>query len=205
MNPRTTLSASESPPRSVDAPTLAVAACSTAESVEVPSAVVLDNRSAATFGKRREPPKQVTGLLRVLYIACGFFFLVMTVLGVILPVLPSAPFLVAALYFFARSDPAWADWLRRNRFVGSLLQDWENQRAIRPHVRWSALGMLSITATTGKLFGGLTGVPLIIFWSVCALAAVCVWRIPLVTESQVDPEVTPALRLHSVAEDEAAA
>jgi hypothetical protein len=60
-------------------------------------------------------------------------------IGVVLPGLPTTPFLLLALAFFARSSPELHRWLCRSQLFGPLLQEWQTYRAIRPSVRYTAI------------------------------------------------------------------
>lgn len=70
-------------------------------------------------------------------------------IGVFIPGLPTTPFLLLALAFFARSSPELHHWLFRSRLFGPFLQEWQTHRAIRPSVRYTAViaVMLGVGAT----------------------------------------------------------
>ncbi len=70
--------------------------------------------------------------LGLICVACG-------AVGIVVPGLPTTPFLLLALALFARSSPRLHAWLYRSRLFGPLLQEWQQHRAIRPHVRYTAL------------------------------------------------------------------
>jgi uncharacterized membrane protein YbaN (DUF454 family) len=50
--------------------------------------------------------------------------------GVVLPVLPTTPFLLIATWAFARSSPRLDAWLRGHPWLGAPLAAWESRRAV---------------------------------------------------------------------------
>ena len=64
-------------------------------------------------------PKQRS--LRYVHIAAGGAFVALAVLGVLLPLVPTTPFVLAASYFFSKSHPAADRWLRNHAVLGPFL------------------------------------------------------------------------------------
>lgn len=60
----------------------------------------------------------------------AYFFLLLAVIGVILPGLPTVPFLLLAAWFSARGSERLHRWLYAHPHLGRLLIDWETQQAI---------------------------------------------------------------------------
>lgn len=88
---------------------------------------------------------QAKGWRRLLLLAAGWSALLLGMLGVILPLLPTAPFLVVALLCFARSDRAMLERLFRMPLVGRYLRDWQEGRGVSRGLRWTAIAALWIT------------------------------------------------------------
>src|SRR4051794_29896613 len=89
-------------------------------------------------------PRPVTGIWRLLYVGAGLFFVLLAVVGVVTPLLPTTPFLLLAAYFFARSSARLHNWLLRSRLFGGLIRDWQRHRGVRPRVKVVALTLLPI-------------------------------------------------------------
>lgn len=60
----------------------------------------------------------------------GLVFVALAALGVVLPVLPTTPFLLVAAGCFAKSSPWLYEKLLANKFFGVLIRDWQQYRSI---------------------------------------------------------------------------
>ncbi|MGB3810094.1 MAG: YbaN family protein [Parvibaculum sp.] len=68
--------------------------------------------------------------MRVVWQAAGLLCVGLALLGVALPLLPTAPFVLLAAFCFARSSPSLHDRLLSNRVFGEIIRDWHMDRAI---------------------------------------------------------------------------
>ena len=93
--------------------------------------------------------------LRTLYLTLAALFFGLAVLGAVLPVLPTTPFLLLTSWCLVRSSPALHARLRRSPLFGPLIADWEQHRGVRLHVKLSALGMLVVAVGVSLWFGHL--------------------------------------------------
>lgn len=86
------------------------------------------------------PPRSAPA--RLIYRAVGLLAMILALAGLALPVLPTTPFLLVALWAFARGAPDWAGRLRRHPRFGPLIVNWEARRAIpRPAKAAAVLSM----------------------------------------------------------------
>ncbi len=84
---------------------------------------------------------------RLLLIAAGWLCVALGLLGAVLPVLPTTPFLLVALWAFARSSDRFHDWLFHHRLLGPPLQRWEKYRVIPRHTKAIALTAMVASMT----------------------------------------------------------
>ena len=68
--------------------------------------------------------------LRWLLLATGLVFVGLAVLGAVLPVLPTVPFLLVAAACFARSSARFYHWLLSNRVFGPLIWSWRDRAGV---------------------------------------------------------------------------
>lgn len=91
--------------------------------------------------------------MRPLYLSLAALFVTLAGLGVLLPVLPTTPFLLLTSWCLVRSSPTWHARLRRSPVFGPLLADWERHHGVRLHVKVTALGMLAVAVGTSLWLG----------------------------------------------------
>ena len=80
----------------------------------------------------QSPPREpilVRGPKRVLYLAAGAGSMVMTVVGVIVPGIPTVPFLLASSYYLARSSPRAHSLLKGLPLFGDMVREWDAHQA----------------------------------------------------------------------------
>lgn len=82
--------------------------------------------------------------MKAIYLCLGLLSLLLAVVGVALPLLPTVPFLLLATFFFARSSERLHVWLTSHGTFGPMIQDWHEYGAIRPRAKKAAT--LSVAA-----------------------------------------------------------
>ena len=98
--------------------------------------------------------KQIKKYLLILF---GLLSLTLGIIGAVLPILPTTPFLILALACFSNSSPRFHRMLLNNRWFGSALQQWEESRTINRTSKLKAmiLVVLTFSLSIGILHGKL--------------------------------------------------
>ncbi len=65
-----------------------------------------------------------------LLIGVGTLCVILAAVGIILPILPTTPFLLLAAYFYARSSKRFYNWLLTNRWFGEYIRNYREGRGI---------------------------------------------------------------------------
>lgn len=81
--------------------------------------------------------------MRLLYFTLGWVFFITGAIGALLPVLPTTPFMLLALWAFSKSSDRFHDWLYSHRFFGPPLQQWRKHRVIPLPAKIMAIVMMS--------------------------------------------------------------
>jgi uncharacterized membrane protein YbaN (DUF454 family) len=87
-------------------------------------------------------------LTRRLYFLVGCIFLGLATAGIILPLLPTTPFVLLASSCFVRSSLRAQAWLLRSRWFGPSLRNWIDHRAISRPTKIVAICVASIAIVT---------------------------------------------------------
>lgn len=74
--------------------------------------------------------------MRTLWLFLGSVSLVLAVIGVLLPLMPTVPFLIFAAYCFSKGSPKLHQWLLNLPTWGVQIQKWESDRVIERKTKW---------------------------------------------------------------------
>ena len=89
------------------------------------------------------PADAMSPIKRTLYLVLGWFFVALGIVGAFLPLLPTTPFLLLAIWFFARSSPKMEAWLFNHPRFGPPLRDWRDERAIPRRAKIMAVSLIA--------------------------------------------------------------
>ena len=84
--------------------------------------------------------------MRLLYRVGGFLALGLGVIGAVLPIMPTVPFLLVAVYCFARSSPDLERRILDHPHWGPQIRDWQERRAISRRAKTLAIGAMATGA-----------------------------------------------------------
>ena len=107
--------------------------------------------------------------------ALGGLCLVLGVVGIFVPLLPTTPFLLLAAALWMRSSPRLHDWLLSHGRLGGYIRDFREKRAIPLHAK-----ILSVALLWGSIGWCVAAVVDRWWWAQAALLAVAVgvtWHI----------------------------
>jgi uncharacterized protein len=116
----------------------------------------------------------VRGLLWI----AGSVSLLLGVIGIVLPGLPTTPFILLTAACYARASPRLHQWLLNHRWLGPPLRDWERDRSLTRRTKTVAvLSMVSMVSLSIWSFRANLTVQLVLL-AAGAVGAWVVLRIP---------------------------
>ena len=95
--------------------------------------------------------KQLDCRLRVILIIAGTVSLSLGIVGIVLPVLPTTPFLLLAAFCYARSSQRFYNWLLGNRYLGIYIRNYLEKRGVRLKVKIFTIAWLWLTISASVI------------------------------------------------------
>tara|TARA_B100000579_G_scaffold6400_1_gene4876 strand:- start:172 stop:561 length:390 start_codon:yes stop_codon:yes gene_type:complete len=101
------------------------------------------------------PLKNYFTIKNYIYIFLGLLFLVLGFIGLLLPVIPTTPFILVSVWFFARSSKKLENWLVNHKIFGKSIRDWKEKGAISKKAKMSAIPLILFSFSTTIYFSEL--------------------------------------------------
>ena len=73
-------------------------------------------------------------------------------MGVVLPVLPTTPFMLLAAACYARSSRRFYHWLLNNKIFGPTIRQWRQDGSVALRTKVMAIALLVLTLGTSVIF-----------------------------------------------------
>lgn len=89
---------------------------------------------------------------RSVYKPLGFIFLALGAAGLVLPVLPTTPFILLAAWFFARSSEQWHQRLLQSNLFGPMIRNWEDRRCVSWRTKLVGIGSMLVAGSASIVF-----------------------------------------------------
>ncbi|MGL4332968.1 MAG: YbaN family protein [Bacteroidales bacterium] len=71
-----------------------------------------------------------TKIRQILFLSLGTLSLVLGIIGMALPILPTTPFLLLTAFLYMHSSQKWYDRLLANKYTGPVIEDYKIHKSI---------------------------------------------------------------------------
>ena len=95
------------------------------------------------MSRQEHDPRRPPAAVRYVYVAVGWLFVALGVAGIFLPLLPTTPFLLLALWAFSRSSPRLNRWLIEHPRLGPYVQDGQRYRIVPLKAKLASVSMMT--------------------------------------------------------------
>ncbi|MEZ5840574.1 MAG: YbaN family protein [Hyphomicrobiales bacterium] len=119
---------------------------------------------------------------RGFFIGLGSVFFAAGVAGMFLPVVPTVPFMLLALWAFSRGSERLHQWVLHHPRFGRAAREWHQHRAIPMRAKLTAV---TVMAASAVYLVGFSSAPLLAIVAALALMAYGAWYI--LTRPTLDP------------------
>lgn len=108
---------------------------------------------------------------RPIMLVLGFMFVGLGFIGAMLPLLPTVPFLILALFCFSKSSKRFHDWLYNHKMFGDQLKIWDKYRVIPHFAKVASVGSMTLSYIYMFFFANITPIGLICSGAIMLYAA----------------------------------
>ena len=114
---------------------------------------------------------------KIVFVALGFVLVGIGAVGIVMPLLPTTPFLVLAAILFSKSSERFHKWLLRNRVFGPYIRHYELGTGIPKSLKIRTIALLwPSLAITAFLVDSLWARILLVIVGVCVTTHVVMIR-----------------------------
>lgn len=92
--------------------------------------------------------QEFSPLKRILYLTLGWVSLILGVIGIVLPLLPTTPFILLSAWCFSQSSKRFHNWLKQHKYFGPIIENWQSDKGIPKKSRnraiifmWCGMGL----------------------------------------------------------------
>ena len=78
------------------------------------------------------------------YLICGVLLLILTAIGLMLPLVPQIPFAIMAAVCFSKGSPRIHKAIRNHPQLGPPVREWEDERSVQLSLKVSSSIMMSV-------------------------------------------------------------
>lgn len=122
---------------------------------------------------------------RIVLLSLGWLAIILGALGIVLPLLPTTPFVLLAAWCFARSSPRFHHWLLWRSPFGRYLRHWQQHQAMPPGAKGRAIALILVSFAVSIWLVKILWIRVMLGVMLCVLLLM-MWRIPVVAESPDD-------------------
>jgi uncharacterized membrane protein YbaN (DUF454 family) len=84
------------------------------------------------------------GMSKVIWLLIGSTSLALGLIGIVVPLLPTTPFVLLTGFAFSKASHRLHRWLLEQKTFGPIIQSWEHDRSISLPTKWAATLMLPV-------------------------------------------------------------
>ncbi|MGV9174170.1 MAG: YbaN family protein, partial [Promethearchaeia archaeon] len=101
---------------------------------------------------QKNSQKDLSPLAKKLYFIIGFITLTLGIIGIVLPILPTTPFLLLSAGCFARSSEKFYRWLINHKLLGAYIRNYREGTGMPIKIKIFTITLLWLTILVSIFF-----------------------------------------------------
>lgn len=124
--------------------------------------------------KKDAPIPSYSLLRRRCFIFSGFLSITLGVLGIVLPILPTTPFMLLGAYCFARSSEKWHHWLLNHPVFGEYIVAFRDRRGLTLKQKYRIALSVTVMMSISVFFDFASRMSMVmgLIWGICMIVLV---------------------------------
>ena len=90
--------------------------------------------------------------MKIILATLGIISLILGIIGIFIPLLPTVPFVLLSAYLFARSSTRLHYWIMNHKVYGEYIRSYNQDKSIPMQVKVVAIGMLWLSMSISIFF-----------------------------------------------------
>ncbi|CAG0124908.1 Inner membrane protein YbaN [Rhodocyclaceae bacterium] len=133
-------------------------------------------QASIDYGEEADP--HPSAWVRTILWIAGSLALLLGIIGIVLPGLPTTPFVIAAAACYARASPRFYHWLLANKTFGPLIIEWRRHHSIPYKIKIVAI--ITMTLTISASIWMFSGKPWLqgMLAAIAVTTAIWLYRVP---------------------------
>jgi len=106
--------------------------------------------------KLAHPRRELSHPIKILLVTGGFIAFIVGIIGLLIPVFPTSPFIILAAALFFRGSDRWYEWILNHRWFGRYVRDYRERNGMARVPKylflttvWTAVGVSTVVVLDG--------------------------------------------------------
>lgn len=112
------------------------------------------------------------------YFIVGWISLALGVLGIVLPLLPTTPFVLLSAFCFSKSSKRFHSWLLNHQVFGPLVKDWQRHGVIKLKAKILATVSMLLMVSISLYFVNIPAIYVFVILLMISGVLVFIWTRP---------------------------
>ncbi len=131
------------------------------------------------------PAETTNRLKKAIFTILGTIFVVLATIGIVLPILPTTPFLLLAAACYLKGSTRMHNWLLNNRIFGTYIKNYREGKGMTARAKVFTLTLLWITIAYSAVFLVPMLVVQVILFAVCIGVTAHLLKIPTYKQTAI--------------------